>query len=230
MVGDPLNIAIKGTTQEHLPVEDIVDDMVVLKDGNCAMVLQVSSVNFDLLSEREQSSLVFAYGGILNSLNFNIQILIRTKTKDISSYLKNLKNYEEKQTNPLLKDRIISYQKFIEEMVKKNDVLSKLFFIVIPFSTMELGIGAIVSSTTKKMPFEKSYILEKAKASLEPKRDHLLRLFSRIGLEIKPVKTKELIELFYSIYNEETADVQKMDNVMFNSPIITTKLEQGEKK
>lgn len=229
MVGDPLNIAIKGTTQEHLPVEDILDDMVIMKDGNCAMVLQVSSVNFDLLSEKEQSSLVFAYGGILNSLNFNIQILIRTKTKDISSYLKNLKIYEEKQTNPLLKDRIISYQKFIEEMVKKNDVLSKLFFIVIPFSTLELGVSALLPSGNR-MPFDKSYILEKAKANLEPKKDHLLRLFSRIGLEIKQVKTKELIELFYSIYNEETADVQKMDNVMFNAPMVTTEPKGGETK
>jgi len=229
MVGDPLNIAIKGTTQEHLPVDDIVDDMVILKDGNCAMVLQVSSVNFDLLSEREQSALVFAYGGILNSLNFDIQILIRTKTKDISSYLKNLKIYEEKQANQLLKDRIISYQKFIEEMVRKNDVLSKLFFVVIPFSTMELGVSAMLKSSSK-MPFDKNYILEKAKANLEPKRDHLLRLFSRIGLEIKSVKTKELIELFYSIYNEETADVQKMDNVLFNAPMVTTELQQGETK
>jgi len=229
MVGDPLNIAIKGTTQEHLPVEDILDDMVIMKDGNCAMVLQVSSVNFDLLSEKEQSSLVFAYGGILNSLNFNIQILIRTKTKDISSYLKRLKTHEEKQTNPLLKERIISYEKFIEEMVKKNDVLSKMFFVVIPFSAAELGLGSLVPSGNK-MPFDKAHVLERAKASLTPKRDHLLRLFSRIGLEIKIVETKELIELFYSIYNEETADVQKIENVMFNAPMVTTEMKQGETK
>jgi len=229
MVGDPLNIAIKGTTQEHLPVEDIIDDMVILKDGNCAAVLQVSSVNFDLLSEREQNALIFSYSGILNSLNFNIQILIRTKTKDISSYLKRLKTHEEQQTNPLLKDRIISYEKFIEEMVRKNDVLSKLFFIVIPFSTAEMGLGALIPSGNK-MPFDKKTVLEKAKASLAPKRDHLLRLFSRIGLEIKSVNTKELIELFYSIYNEETADVQKIDNVMFNAPMVTTEMQQGETK
>jgi len=229
MVGDPLNIAIKGTTQEHLPVEDIIDDMVILKDGNCATVLQVSAVNFDLLSEREQNALIFSYSGILNSLNFNIQILIRTKTKDISSYLKRLKTHEEQQTNPLLKDRIISYEKFIEEMVRKNDVLSKLFFVVIPFSTAEMGLGALVP-TGNKTPVDKTHVLERAKASLAPKRDHLLRLFSRIGLEIKTVNTKELIELFYSIYNEETADVQKIDNVMFNAPMVTTEMKQGEVK
>jgi len=223
MVGDPFKIAIKGTTQEHLPVEDIVNNIVVLKDGNCATVLQVSSVNFDLLAENEQNALVYAYGGILNSLNFPIQVLIRTKTKDISSYLKNLKTYENKQNNPLLKERIVNYEKFIEEMVKKNDVLSKIFYIIIPFSTLELGISSLIPKGGR-MPFDKNYILEKAKASLEPKRDQILRLFSRIGLDIKKVETKELIELFYSIYNEETADVQKMDNAAFDAPIMGAKI------
>jgi len=62
MTNDPLKIAIKGSTQEHLPIEDIVDGIVIMKDGSCAMVMQISSVNFDLLSEAEQSALVFAYG------------------------------------------------------------------------------------------------------------------------------------------------------------------------
>jgi len=83
MPQDPIKIAIKGSTQEHLPIEDIIDGIVILKDGGAAQVLQVSSVNFDLLSEREQGALVFAYGGILNSLNFPIQIMIHSTTKDV---------------------------------------------------------------------------------------------------------------------------------------------------
>lgn len=224
MVGDPLKIAIKGTTQEHLPIDDIVDDVVILKDGNCATVMQISSVNFDLLSEKEQLALVYAYGGILNSLNFPIQVVIRTKTKDISQYINNLKGYEAKQNNPLLKERIKNYQKFVEEMVKKNDVLSKLFYVVVPFSTLELGMGSLVPRGGK-MPFDKQYILSKARASLEPKRDHLLRLFSRIGLDIRPLDNKELIELFYGIYNEEVADSQKIENLNFETPMVETKLE-----
>ena len=224
MVGDPLKIAIKGTTQEHLPIDDIVDDIVILKDGNCAIVMQISSVNFDLLSEKEQLALVYAYGGILNSLNFPIQVVIRTKTKDISQYINNLKGYEAKQNNPLLKERIRNYQKFVEEMVKKNDVLSKLFYVVVPFSTLELGMGSLVPRGGK-MPFDKQYILGKARASLEPKRDHLLRLFSRIGLDIRPSDNKELIELFYGIYNEEVADSQKIENLNFEAPMVETNLE-----
>ena len=98
---------------------------------------------------------------------------------------------------------------------------------------MELGLksagnqilGSVIgkSKGNSGLPFQKEYIVEKAKASLSPKRDHLERLFSRLGLEIKILDTKELIELFYRIYNEETAAVQKVASVNFTAPIVTTK-------
>ncbi|MDD2224911.1 MAG: hypothetical protein PHP97_01995 [Candidatus Shapirobacteria bacterium] len=230
MSTDPLKIAIKGSTQEHLPIEDVIDGIVIMKDGSCSTVLSVSSVNFDLLSEPEQSALVFAYGGIINSLNFPIQIIIQSHAKDVSSYLKNLQNMEEKQLNPRLKERISQYRKFIEETVKKSDILSKSFYIAITFSSLELGIKTggvkgvkmfLSQGKSQELPFTKEYILEKAKANLEPKRDHLLRLFSRLGLEIKPLSNKEIIDLFYRTYNEETAINQKVQNVNYQAPVVT---------
>jgi len=231
MPTDPLKIAIKGSTQDHLPIEDVVDGIVIMKDGSCSTVLSVSSVNFDLLSESEQSALVFAYGGIINSLNFPIQIIIQSHTKDVSSYLKNLQNMEEDQLNPQLKERIKQYRSFIEETVKKNDVLSKSFYISVSFSALELGIKSggvkgikmfLPQGKNQELPFTKEYILEKAKANLEPKKDHLVRLFSRLGLEIKPLNNKELIDLFYRTYNEETAINQKVQNVNYQAPVVTT--------
>jgi hypothetical protein len=192
--------------------------------------MQVSSVNFDLLSEREQQALVMAYGGILNSLNFPVEIVIYSNTKDVSNYLAHLKTAEEKQVNRLLKDRISSYRKFIEETVKKNDVLSKSFYIAVTFSALELGIRAggaeglkvlLPKSKKEELPFEKDYILEKAKTSLEPKRDHLVRLFSRLGLEVEVLDNKELIDLFYRSYNEEIAVSQKVENVNYQAPVVT---------
>lgn len=234
---DPLKIAIRGSTQDHLPVEDVVNGIVLLKDGSAAMIMQVSSVNFDLLSEREQSALVFAYGGILNSLSFPIQIVIQTNRKDVSAYLQNLKSVEEKQENKLLGEKIKSYRKFIEETVKRNDVLSKSFYVVVPFSILELGIKTAPSQLTsslpllgrqmeRSLPFPKEQILEKAKASLEPKRDHLMRLFSRLGLEIKQLDTKEMIELFYRLYNEETAINQKISNLSYGTPAVAAKIKK----
>ena len=121
MPDDTLKIAIRGTTQDHLPIEDIVDGVVILKDGSCAMVMRLSSVNFDLLSEREQSALVFAYGGILNSLNFPIQIIIHSKTKDISSYLKQLMNTEQSLSNRFGRENYWTKQK----PTKKRATLKK---------------------------------------------------------------------------------------------------------
>ncbi|MCL4384539.1 hypothetical protein M1116_03730 [Patescibacteria group bacterium] len=238
MATDPLKMAIKGTTQDHLPIEDIVDGIVILKDGSCALIMQISSVNFDLLSEKEQSALVFAYGGILNSLNFPVQIIIHSTAKDITSYMNYLQSFEEKPgNNPLLKERIKNYRKFIEEMVQKNDVLSKSFYIAVSFSILELGLKSATGQNTfasglpflpkpapTSLPFTKEYILDKAKASLEPRRDHIMRLFARLGLEVKPLSTKELIQLMYRIYNEESAPQQKIQSLEFNTPITTTKL------
>ncbi len=238
MATDPKKVAIKGTTQDHLPIDDVVDGIVILKDGSCSMVLQISSVNFDLLSEKEQSALVFAYGGILNSLNFPIQIIIHSTSKDITSYMDYLKSFEDKPgSNPLLREQIKSYRKFVEEMVQKNDVLSKSFYIAVPFSILELGIKTatnksmfsgslpfVPKTNLTNLPYSKEYILDKAKASLEPKRDHIMRLFARLGLEVKPLSTKELIQLFYKIYNEESAPQQKIQAFDFSAPVTTTKL------
>lgn len=224
---DPHKIAIKGTTQEHLPVEDVVNNIILLKDGSCAIVLQLSSVNFDLLSEREQESLVFAYGGILNSFNFPVQIVIHTSTKDITNYVTNLKSAEEKQLNSLLRDRIRSYRVFVEDLVRKNDVLSKSFYVIVPFSAFELGIkGGSTGITGKKtgLPYSKEYILEKAKLSLEPKKDQIVRLFSRLGLEVRPLATRELVALLFKIYNEDSFTTQKLAGD-FTSPLVQSNLK-----
>lgn len=232
MPTDPLKIAIKGTTQDHLPIEDVVDGIVILKDGSCASVLRLSSVNFDLLSEREQMTLVGAYGGILNSLNFPIQIVIKSDTKDIGSYVKRLIEAEKKQTNELFRERIEKYRKFVEDIVKKNEVLSKTFYAIVKFSSLELGIktvgkqtltGLLKSQNVTELPYPKSYILEKAKASLEPKKSHLVRLFSRLGLEIVPLDNKELIDLFYKIYNSDVAENQKLQDINYYSPLVMSK-------
>lgn len=210
---DPAQIPIRASTQEHLPIEDIKDNLVILKDGSCSLAMSLSSVNFDLLSEREQEAIIYAYGALLNSLTFPIQIVVRSQRKDISSYLETLEKQEIKKANsPLLVKLINSYRKFVAEMVKKNNVLDKKFYVVIPFSALELGVTQTLTSLFRRnqtLPFPQEYILPKAKAALFPKRDHLIRLFARLGLTAKQLETQELIKLFYNIYNSESAKQSK---------------------
>lgn len=212
-MADPLKIPIRATTQEHLEIEDIRDDIVILKDGSCCLVLATTAINFGLLSEKEQDALIFAYASLLNSLTFPIQIIIRSQRKDVSSYLKLLEQEETKQTNKLLREQIKKYRKFVEETVKKNNVLDKDFYVIIPFSALELGATKALGTAIRRqkgLPFSKDYILEKAKTNLFPKRDHLIRLFNRLGLQTRQIKTQELVQLFYDIYNPESAGVQKL--------------------
>ncbi len=215
-------IAIKGTSQEHLPIEDIQNDLVILKDGTTVMVLKTSSVNFDLLSEREQDAMIYAYAAMLNSLTYSIEVIVRSTTKDVSNYLKRIKKQEVKVSNPLLKKQIQSYHNFVKEVVEKNNVLAKSFYVAVPFYPVERGASAAAKSSVpgflsflksekQTLPMSKEKIVEKAKAALEPKREHLTRLFGRLGLTIKQLETKELIKLFYQIYNPESSLGQNIE-------------------
>ena len=226
----PKSLPVRGSTQQAIPVEDIQDDLVILKDGSACLVIQTTALNFGLLSESEQQATIYAYAALLNSLTFPIQILVRSQRKDISAYLELLNKAESKQTNSLLKNQINKYHKFVEETVKKNNVLDKRFYVVIPFSSFELGIkqamGGSIFPKKAKLPFNKEYILGKAKIALYPKRDHVVRQFTRIGLSARQLTTHELISLFYEIFNPDIAQNQKVAiGAEYTAPIVQPTIE-----
>ena len=136
----PDNISpIRASTQQFTEVEDIAQDMALFTDGSCAMIISVAAVNFGLLSEKEQDAIIYAYAGLLNSLSFPIQVLIRTQHKDVTAYLKTLEDGEKNQKNPKLAANMHSYRLFVAATVKEKDVLDKKFYITIPFSYLELS-------------------------------------------------------------------------------------------
>jgi len=231
---DLKEIAIKGTSQDHLPIEDIQNNLVILKDGTTVMIIKTSSVNFDLLSEKEQDAMIYAYAAMLNSLTYPIEIIVRSTAKDVSNYLKRIKKQGTKISNPLLKKQIASYHDFVEEVVEKNNVLAKTFYIAVPFYPAEMGAAAAAQSSVpgflsflkkdkQTLPMSKDKIIEKANAALEPKLEHLTRLFGRLGLTVKQIETKELIRLFYKIYNPESSlgeniEALNQQGVMIHGP------------
>jgi len=199
---------IESTTQDFLPIADIVDGIVIYKSGGAALVMESTSLNFGLLSEREQQAVIASYAGLLNSFKFPVQIVVRSQKKDISIYMDYLKKAGENIQNPKLQNIMKDYQKFILDAIKKKNVLSKKFYFVIPFTAYELGLAKSMASTLSPiknapLPFPKSYVVRKAKIALFPKRDHLTRQARRIGLTLKSLSNEELIALFYTTYNPE---------------------------
>jgi len=186
---------VKASTQSFIEIEEIRDDIVLMKDSSASTVVEVSAVNFWLLSSEEQVSMIYSYAGLLNSLSFPVQILIVSKKMDVSAYLDYLDDKISKTETDLIKTRLSSYKEFIKNVVKKNSVLEKRFFFVVPFSPLELGISGVSGSMNK------NYIISRAKTSLYPKRDNLVRLLGKIGLKGTPLFSQELSELFYNLYN-----------------------------
>lgn len=195
---------ILSTTQEFIPIADITDDLVITKDGSAAVVMESTSLNFSLLSEKEQQAVIYAYGALLNSLSFPIQVMVRSQVKDISKYLAYLDEARTRLTNPKLIAALDNYKLFINTTIKKRNVLGKSFYVVIPFSALELGVAKSAISLTKKksgpLPYPKSYVVKKAKVALYPKRDHLMRQAGRLGIRLRQLSTEELIRLYYYIF------------------------------
>ncbi|MBI4991173.1 hypothetical protein HZB96_03720 [Candidatus Gottesmanbacteria bacterium] len=200
-MAQPTSAPIRATTQSFIDIEDVVDDIIILRDGSAVLIIETTAVNFGLLAEEEQDSLIYAYASLLNSLSFPLQIVIMSKRMDISSYIEMVEQQETKQVNSVIKERLRRYKEFILSVVKENRVLEKKFYLVIPFSALELGLKSAFGAKSKKLPFPKDYIVSRAKTSLFPKRDHLLRQLGRIGLKGKQLTTQEIVELFYNIYN-----------------------------
>ncbi len=208
---------ITSTTQVHLPIADITNDVVIYKDGGAALVMESTSLNFGLLSEKEQAAVIAAYAAMINSLSFSVQIVVRTQRKDISSYLIYLDEQAKKITHPLLSRLMAEYRGFITESVKKKNVLGKRFYIVLYLSPLELGVGKSVASIAKRggpLPFPKSYVVKKAKVTLYPRRDHLIRQAGRLGIKFKQLSTADLIDLYYAVYNPEPPAVKKEPEVV----------------
>ncbi len=230
MPTDPLKIPIRASTQEHLEIADIRDDIVILKDGSCCLIMNTTAINFGLLSEKEQDATIYAYAALLNSLTFPLQIVIRSKRKNISSYLALISQEIVKQTNRLLKEQMIKYRQFVEETVKKNNVLDKEFFVIIPFSALELGATKALTSVlagNRGLPFPKNYVIERAKMNLYPKRDQVIRQFNRLGLRTKVLASNDLIKLFYGVYNAEVAEVQTLTaGQEYTTPMVMTSTEK----
>ncbi len=217
---------IKASTQQHLDLDDIADDLIIFKTGWVGLVLSTTAVNFDLLSEAEQDATIYAYGAFLNSLTFPVQILIRSKKADITAYFNNLEEAEKVQPNPDIKRQIQKYRDFIQSIVQQRTVLDKKFYIIVNFSPLELGFKGLTKRNVEKTKSKRA-LIEDAKATLMPKRDHIIKQLARLGLVVRQLTSQELIELFYDIYNPAPTGTQRviLDSASYTVPIVEPAVE-----
>lgn len=193
-----------ASTQEHLEVKDIIDDIVITTSGTAAILLQTTAVNFDLLSEYEQDNKIMAFAGMLNSLNFPIQILIKTNRIDISNYINYLKAQRAKSMAPGVKKQLEIYTQFVQNLIVQNDVLDKKFYFVLYYNPVASITNAGLlkqDRSSQQVAVELDKLAEKAKIFIYPKRDHILKQLARMGLSGHQLTNPELLELFYNIYN-----------------------------
>jgi type IV secretory pathway VirB4 component len=209
----------KFTTQDHLDIQDIKDNYVILKNGIICSVIQTTAVNFDLLSEIEQDAIIAAFSMLLNSITFPIQIVIRSRKLDISKYVDKVRKVESKLTDPLLKHQAEAYRKFVQEVIKVNEVLDKKFYVVVPSGSPIIGLEGskafdwamkLTGSHNKRINVNVERALQSGKIEISPKVDHLIKEFNRIGIKTKQLTTQELVELYFDIYNPSSAHGQRI--------------------
>lgn len=186
-----------GALQEILEVEDIKEGVVILKDKSLRGILAVSSMNFALKSEEEQTAIIYQFQNFLNSLDFPLQILVQSRRINLTGYIEELKALEEKQPNELLRMQTADYRKFIESLVQKGTIMTKNFYVIVPFYFL-------AAKTKKKMT---SREFEEAKIRLFERMEYVTSGLKRCGLQCAPLGTQELIDLFWSHYHPEEAEV-----------------------
>lgn len=207
-VGQPLGA---GSMQEQLNISEIKDGVVVVKDGSLRAVLAVSSINFDLKSSTEQEAIIFAYQRFLNALDFPIQILISTRKFDIKPYLEMLERRKETERNVLLRNQIEDYINFISELVSVSNIMSKLFYIVVPFYAIESkkeGFFDRIMSSIKprKAIYQERERFETYKNQLFQRVEEVKESVAGSGVRVTPLNTHELIEMYYNCYNPSEFD------------------------
>lgn len=192
-------------TQDFVPIKEIRDGVVILNDNSMRAVLIASSINFSLKSSDEQIAILSQYQSFLNSLDFSLQIYIQSRHLDITPYLKMVEERLKEQTNELLKIQIREYTEFIKSFTSSTNVMAKTFFVVVPYSPSFIpNKGNMLSSIIPGRKKPKTQVddkFEESRSQLEQRVGVVEEGLNRTGVRTQLLKTDELIELYFKIFN-----------------------------
>lgn len=202
-------------TQQFVPVKEVRDGILILKDGSMRAMLLASSLNFALKSPDEQQSIIFQFQNFLNSLNFSIQIFVESRRLDIRPYIALLEGRLKEQTSDMMKMQTREYIEFIKSFTDSTNIMTKSFFIVVPYTPPVLSSGgdSLASQFLAKRKQTKAEESANAAAQFEEHRSQLQQRLEvveqglvRCGIRVVELGTEELIELFYKIFNPGDVD------------------------
>lgn len=201
-------------TQNFVPIKEVRDGVMVLKDGSLRTLLMTSSINFSLKSQEEQQSITYQFQQFLNSLNFSVQIFIQSRRLDIRPYLGTLEAREKEQVNDLMRIQIREYIEFVRTFTERTNIMTKTFYLVVPYTPPTLLV-----QKNKGLPFGKNKKEKKSKTAIskEDFEEYRTQLEQRVavvqqgivrsGVRAVQLGTEESIEVFYRLFNP--GDVEK---------------------
>jgi len=201
-----------STTQEFIPIKEVRDGIVILKDGGMRSILLCSSLNFALKSEDERRAILLQFQDFLNSLDFSIEIVVQSRKLDIRPYIALLEERGKAQTNNLMRIQVREYIEFIKSFTENTNIMTKNFFIVVTYSPAILTVNqsGIASRLGLGIKQEQTGATE---ASFDENRSQLEERLSvveqgliRTGIRVVRLGTEEVIELFYKAFNPGEAE------------------------
>jgi len=207
-----------STSQHNLLIAEIKNDTVVMKDGTLRAVLLVSSINFALKNEEEQSAIISAYVSFLNGLDHPLQIVIQSRKLYIKPYLDKLIKQEREQANELLRAQIADYRSFVSELVSLGEIMSKQFLVIVPYDPLSNKQKSFWTRASEVINPARGVKL-KGERFLKRKYDLDMRVrevqsgLSSMGLTVAQLDTQALIELYYSTYNPDIALVEHLPSL-----------------
>lgn len=220
--GTPEKPRNPNTTQNTLLISELRDQMVIMNDGSFRAVVACQSINFDLMSEREREGVEYSYQSFLNSLYFPIQIFIRSQRVDIGPYIDRLARIRREQDNMLLGVLMDDYINFIAAVSQETNIMEKDFYIVVPYYPSG-DVNAIVANSRNFFsallkPEKQQHIridetlYAKAKDEIANRVNAVLSGLFQMGVRGVQLDTKQLAELYYNVYNPDTAVREPLGN------------------
>lgn len=213
------------SSQSLISLQQIRKGVVILKNGSLRSVLEVSGINFDLKSEEEQSSVLMSWRNLINNLDFPLQVVAHSRRVNIESYLNFLQEKIEQETNNLLKLQGEDYYTFIKGLVTGNNIMKKKFYVIVPYDPIMLkprtALNQILEAYKTLLNLRHQAFSAIIPLSDENFNQHYQQLIirqnniitnlTRMGLQSRPLTTKELIELFFNSYNPEAFERESIN-------------------